>query len=185
MVVAGVTVVLAAPASALYIVSQFGKAPVQKATAKGYGWPGDTLVLANHPFREQAWEPFFSECPNDVMHFGYRLRNVADANELLRAAGRMKEGKPRVVLSADARFRWEQKGPEGYEATFVLGSQKVLDEWWRRLPNGRFGVHVLPKPPAAAPPILTLYLGGSQFTRQQLEIPAGLEVAEPAPAKKQ
>ena len=172
--VAGLIALVAPQARALYIVSTYGKALFTRETADEYGWPKGVLNLANSPLREQAWHPIFSECSNDHTQFGYRLKSAEDANRLLQTAAGLEAGRPSVILSPEREFHFNSE-QDAYEATFGLGSQKIINAWWKHLPGGRFGVHVYPAPPPAAPPLLTLYLGGT-IQPEKLRLPAALKV---------
>lgn len=175
MVVAvGLIALLAPQVRALYIVTTYGKQPLTREMAAEYGWPNGVLDLANSPLREQAWHPVFSECSNDHVQFGYRLKSAEDANRLLQTAAGLAAGRPAVLLSPVREFHFNRE-KEAYEATFGLGSQKIMDAWWKQLPGGRFGVHVYPTPPPAAPPLLVVYLGGA-IQPEKLRLPPELKV---------
>lgn len=176
LLAAGLVLTLAGQASALYLVDLYGASPLPAVTAEDHGWAKGTLELVNHPTRRQGWSPFFSECPNDVEHFGYRLRNMDDVNGLLDTLGRV-DAKVSVLLSLEREYRWDREATEGFEAHFVLGSQKRMDEWWSRLPDGKFGVHTYPKPPTALAPQLTLYVGSGKIDMRRLRVPPQLPVA--------
>ena len=179
----GLIALLAPQARALYIVSRYGKTPFTRETAEQYGWPKSVLDLTNSPLREQAWHPIFSECSNDHTQFGYRLKDAEDANRLLQTAAGLETGRPAVLLSPAREFHFNRE-QDAYEATFGLGSQKIIDAWWKHLPGGRFGVDVYLTPPPAAPPLLTLYLGGT-IQPEKLRLPTALKVtAAPVEAGK-
>ncbi len=171
------TALLATQAAALYEVMQFGKVPMAREIAAQYAWPAGTLDLVNDPARVEGWHPIFSECPNDSQTFGYRLDSTREANRLLKVLAQVKGERPAVLLDPKAEFRWDRHARVGYEATFAVGSRKVLEEWWRRLPGGKFGVHVYKEAPKARPPQFTLFVGSEKIALEQLRVPRELPVA--------
>lgn len=159
-------------ARALYFVSHHGRQPMTETMARARGWPEGTLELADHGLREDAWHPVWSGHANDVLHFGYRPKGLVETNELLARLAAIR-GPKRVILCPEKAARGEGKG---FTATFSLGSQKTLDEWFDVLPGKRFGPRVLAEPPTALPPTLNLYLGGLDVEPARLRIRRGMQV---------
>lgn len=176
LIAAGLAAVLTVGADALAYTRHLGQEPVSPGTAAQYGWPAGVRDLANHPLRRQGWDFFFSELPNDRLVFGYRVEQTEDAHRLLQSLAAVQDPRAQVHLSPEREFRWDQPAGEAYGASFSLGSQKLLNEWWRRLPGGKFGVHHYPEPPQAAPPTLILYLGREHVDLEKLRIPERLAV---------
>lgn len=170
---------LATQAAALYTVMRLGKGPMARETAAQYAWPAGALDMVNDPARAEGWHPMFSELPNDSQTFGYRLADTQEANRLLKVLAQVKGERPAVHLDPKPEFRWDRRAREGYEATFVLGSQKMLNEWLKSLPGGKFGKRVYKEAPKARPPRFTLFVGGGKIALEQLRVPRDLPVAAP------
>lgn len=167
-----------APASALYMVMRHGREPVSQEMADQHGFSDELRALVNLPSRSECWEPFFSECPNDVLHFGFRFKGTQEVNQLLERVNFKGKDRVTLLLSPEPSYHWDQEDQTPYDAHFVLGSQKILDEWWKELPDGRFGVHVYPKPPAAVAPTLALFVGSGHVNLAQLRVPKGSVVLD-------
>lgn len=177
-----VAVVPLVPALALSFVTTRGDRPFSAEEAKQYAWPKGTLELINHSLRKEGWHFFFSELPNDGNTFGYRVKTVEEANSLIAAAAKVEGTKPSVVLSSERFFRYNKDDKGEYDASFAVGSQKILNEWWERLPAGKqFGVSTYPTPPTVQPPTLILYVGARPFDLKKLDIPKGIKAAAVLP----
>ncbi len=142
-------------------------------------WPAGTIDLVCDHLRIAGWHFFFSGLPNDVYSYGFRCQNTADANRALTLFGRLKAANLVVRLSPDEGrpIPLERDGP-GFLVVFQIGCQKILDEWFGRLPvesvpAGRrvFGVHRLDKVPTAMPPTLTICLGDDVVVLKDLRVP--------------
>jgi hypothetical protein len=148
-------------------------------------WPSNALELINDPARTEGWNPWFSEWPNDVEHFTFKLRDTDDANRLLRRLAKI-PGKVELKLNPGREpgalgFTTGLKPGNGHAALFSLGKQKRIDEWFARLPQDEHGVRIFGKQrhtnaPAALPPTLTLYINSGSIELEKLEIPARVNV---------
>jgi hypothetical protein len=159
------------------------------------GWPAGTVDLLNDPQRTEGWNPWFSECPNDVNHYAFQIQSTGEINRLLAKLATIKAGRILLVLSPDKEprglgFTTVLPDGNGAAAVFSIGSQKMLDEWFARLEKTstgtrKFGVHTLTEPPKATPPTLTLYTGNKAVDLKTLQVPANVEVTVDTTACKQ
>jgi hypothetical protein len=156
------------------------------------GWPQGTLALINDPLRTDGWNPWFSECANDVNFYEYRIRSTEDANRLLQllagiknphATLRLNPGRQATVLGFTAAL------PETNHtaAVFSVGNETQLREWYQRLPETkpgvrRFGINEFTNAPDSLPPTLTLYVGHQAVDLQKLQIPDTVAVVADVPA---
>jgi hypothetical protein len=161
------TLGLALQARALYVVMHFGSSRFEAATAEQNGWPKGTLELVNTPLRQDAWHPFFSECPNDRYYFGFKPRTIREMNEIMELLARV-DPKCAVILSPERVGQGEEKG---MTAVFSLGSQKIMDQWFLRLPDGKFGVHKFEAAPKVPAPQMTLHVGALAAELSGLRVP--------------
>lgn len=148
--------------------------------ADQWAWPAGTMDLVNDPLRTDGWLPWFSELPNDVNRFQLDLKNTDDANRLIAKLAKVKADRVIVVLSSDDGpvwlRNWRMRSAEDTAAEFHLGSQKRLDDWFKHLPNGKFGAHTYTEAPKAQPPTLTIYVARGVVDLSKLEIPQNVKV---------
>ncbi len=169
-------------------IAQKGQ-PVETDVADDLGWPSGVLDMINVRTRTNGWQPWFSEWPNDVNHYEFHFRNTGELNGIIRKLARI-DSKTRVImLSPETEPRaigFTTVLPEGNGASglFSIGSQKLLDQWFERLPDGQFGVHHLTEPPKAMPPTLTIYTANPAIDLSKLQVSAKIDVdmerSEPA-----
>jgi hypothetical protein len=149
-------------------------------------WPAGVLDLVNDPLRTEGWNPWFSECPNDVNFYAFRVNDTNDVNRLIGKLAVIKKAQARVLLYPDEEARGLafttvlDKG-NGVAVVFSIGSQEEMNRWYQHLreeePGVRvFGVHRYHEPPIAQPPTLTLYVGNKAIDLKSLKIPSTLEV---------
>ena len=145
------------------------------------GWPEGALALINDPLRTDGWNPWFSECSNDVNFYEYKIHDAGDVNHLLKSlAGikttnatlRLNPGKQATALG----FSTVLPKTNQTAAVFSVGNQSLLHEWYQRLPEikpgvRRFGVTEFTNAPDSLPPTLTLYVGHQAVDLQKLQIP--------------
>ena len=169
--------------------------PGKPATGKA-DWPEGALALVNDPVRTTGWNPWFSEWPNDVNHYGFQVTNSADVNGLIQRFAAIKSTNMQVRLNPGREARslgFSTVLKDGNEVcvVFCLGSQTQINEWFQRLPEEepgvrKFGVHYLREAPKATPPTLTLYVANPAISLRLLEIPGHIEVVAdirpPSPA---
>ncbi|MEP6664556.1 MAG: hypothetical protein ABJC04_12925 [Verrucomicrobiota bacterium] len=149
-------------------------------------WPKGVVELVNDPLRTDGWNPWFSEWPNDVYHYGMRVRNAEDINHLITKLAAIKTTNAQVCLRPEKEvgslgfITVIEKG-NGLAATFSFGNQKRINQWFEHLPEiepgvKKFGVHRLTKPPEALPPTLTLYVGHAAVDLKKIQIPEKIKV---------
>ncbi|MEW4529339.1 hypothetical protein [Maioricimonas sp. JC845] len=164
---AGGTAVIASPGSKAHINSN---------------WPVGVADLVNDPARTHGWNPWFTEWPNDVNHYGYAAESMEEVNRLVQKLAAIDAPLRRVMLAAAEEPRgigWVSSVPEGngLAALLSIGDQQRLDQWYSRLPGGKFGVMEFESAPVAVPPTLTLFVTNKVIDLDKLEVPAGVEVA--------
>jgi hypothetical protein len=64
------------------------------------GYPEGTQALLNHTLRADGWRPWFTEWPNDVMHFSFDAKNYKDVQAILDTFAAIKVRGKQVRLSA-------------------------------------------------------------------------------------
>jgi hypothetical protein len=149
-------------------------------------WPAGVLELVNDPLRAAGWNPWFSEWPNDVNHYEFKVRGTDDVNHLLERLAAIRGARAQVRLNPgqEARalaFTTVLNEGSGTAVVFRIGSQQRINEWYERLPEAepgvrKFGVHRYTNAPTATPPTLTLYVGHETIDLAQLKIPAAVDV---------
>jgi hypothetical protein len=154
-------------------------------------WPSNALELINDPTRTEGWNPWFSEWPNDVKHFTFKVRDSDDVNRLIRKLAAIPTTNVQIKLSperepASLGFTTRLKPGNGHAALFSLGSQKMIDTWYARQKEAepgvrQFGVLRHTNAPAALPPTLTLYAGSPRIDLAHLDIPAHVQVTADIP----
>lgn len=158
-----------------------------KPVGEREGWPEGVVKFVNDPVRTEGWNPWFSELPNDVERFYFKLRDFEDANRLLKKLAAIQATNVQVQLNPgreapDIGFGTRAKNATRHAAVFVVGNQKVLDEWFERLPRNEkglreFGKGTYSEPPKAMAPTLTFYVGSPSIDLSQLEIPARVRLS--------
>jgi hypothetical protein len=160
--------------------------PIGDKTASMYDWPTGVLDLVNDSRRTGGWNPWFSEMPNDVNHYGFELETEADAASIMEKFNEIVSNAVEVVLKPEKEarsFGFTTRLREGNNtaAVFSIGWQKRVREWYARLPDAEpgireFGVHRYTECPTASPPTMTLYVGHSAINLDTLKIPARVKV---------
>lgn len=147
-----------------------------------YGWPGGTSALVNAPARQNAWQPWFGECPNDVIHFELVPGDMPQLNALIQRLAEIEAPVRRIVLSPGTEpsglgFVTSLESGNAIPTVFALGSQPILDRWWGHLPaDKKFGVHHHETLPRAMPPTLTIYVEHKMVELDALKIPLDIEI---------
>lgn len=147
------------------------------------GWPDGVRDFLNDPLRTIGWLSWFSELPNDVKHFAFKITTPADAQRLINAFAKIKSDNLIIRLAAEKGpidpFARKRSRLSGFE--FAIGDQNVVDAWFKRLQEGepgirKFGIHRLKKPHSAVPPSLTLYVENEQVSLDRLVIPLHVDL---------
>ena len=181
----GLILVTTAPAFGAAGTSRVGEPGVElpAESVEHYGWPEGVLAIINDPARRNGWQPWFSEWPNDIIHFEMAPAEMDQLNALIQRLAEVRAPVRRVVLSPAAEpsglgFVTQLEPGNAVPAVFALGSQPVIDQWYDRLPEDkRFGVHQFEEAPTAMPPTLTVYVGHDMVDLEKLRVPLVLEVA--------
>lgn len=148
-------------------------------------WPAGTVNLVNDELRTAGWHFFFSECANDVYSYGMQCRNAEDANHLIDLLAWIDSEKLTVALSPGREHGIPLDGDDGprFPVTFAIGSQKISDEWFQRLPfdggsttRRVWGVHRYDETPVVLPPTLTIHLASGLMKLEELKIPDYVQV---------
>jgi hypothetical protein len=157
-----------------------------KPVAARADWPEGVLDLVNDPLRTEGWNPWFSECPNDVDFYSYAVEGTTNVNHLIAKLAAIKGAKARVLLYPDKEPRvlalTTVLGEDnGAAVVFSIGGQQRMNEWYQHLheekPGVRvFGVHRYQEPPEAQPPTLALHVGNGAIDLKGLKIPASVKV---------
>ena len=101
-----------------------------------YGdWPEGVLGIVNDSTRADGWRDWFTEWPNDVVHFRLHATNTADVNRLIRKLAAIQGSSCQVRL---APFRepqglgWVTSLAAGNNASviFSIGDQEAVVEWY-------------------------------------------------------
>ncbi|MFT5126970.1 MAG: hypothetical protein ACI8W8_000568 [Rhodothermales bacterium] len=158
-----------------------------KAVVETYGWPEGVLDLVNDPLRSNGWNPWFSEWPNDVNHYEVNLREHHDLDKIIQKLSAIRCDVVRIQLDPGTEpgalgFTTSLPKGNGTAAIFAIGSQKIIDQWFRGLPEiepgvRKFGVQRYTESPKALPPTLTLFVGHRAIDLEKLAVPARIEVS--------
>jgi hypothetical protein len=175
LLAAGLTLVAALPANALYMEFVGGAEPVSLQQAGEYGWPKGTLTLVNHKLRKQSWYGVWSGHPNDARHFVYQVESTEQANQLLAVLAEIEAPVKRVLLSPEPSFRSTlSKGVQG-NLTFGIGSGPIVKQYFSRHQKG-VSLDDLPNLYRPMAPMVTIYVGDDRIQVPQLIIPKGVNV---------
>jgi hypothetical protein len=144
------------------------------------------MALINDPLRGDGWTPCFSEWPNDVNHYAMRVKSPKDVQHLIDLLVEIEGSSVSVFLAPGSEptglgFTTSLPEGNGIGATFSVGSQKRIDQWYEHLDKvkpgvRKFGVHIYEKPPIALPPTLTLYVGNEAVDLATFQIPVKVDV---------
>ena len=160
---------------------------IPKAAVETYGWPAGVLDLVNDPLRSEGWNPWFSEWPNDVNHYEIKLRGQDDLKQIIQKLVAIRCDVVRIRLDPGkepSALGFTTVLPKGNDAAavFAIGSQKIIDQWYLRLPEiepgiRKFGVHRYAECPKALPPTLTLFVRNNAIDLAKLKVPMRIEVS--------
>ena len=68
-------------------------------------WPAGVLDLVNDPLRTEGWNPWFSEWPNDVNYYAFKVSGTNDVNRLTAKLAAIKGAKPQILLNPGKEAR--------------------------------------------------------------------------------
>ncbi|MEM9418303.1 MAG: hypothetical protein AAGA25_04495 [Planctomycetota bacterium] len=155
--------------------------PLGEQAQELYDWPLGTLDLVNAPCRQYAWNHWFSEHANDVIHFELAPADLDELNGLIALLSAIEAPVKQVILYPGIgpitlnRFSKRQEG-ERLPAEFAIGSQPRVDRWFEHLEDGKFGIHQYDQPPRALPPTLSIHVGHDLVELDQLRISPNVKV---------
>lgn len=149
-------------------------------------WPDGVLALVNDSRRMEGWNPWFSEWPNDVNWYEFKIHSTDDVNQLIGKLAAIKATNVLVRLNpgkqaAALAFSTVLPEKKRIAAMFSVGEQQRINEWYQRLPESepgvrKFGVARYKEVPVASPPTLTLYAGHEAIDLEKLVVPASVQV---------
>jgi hypothetical protein len=189
------SIALACAASGLAVAGAFGTQPSARAAGgtmivaspgqPAYispTWPKGVKAVVNDASRTDGWNAWFSEWPNDVNRYGYKIDGPADVNRLLAALAAIET--ELVVLrlcplKEPTVLGWVTRLPEGNAtaAIFSLGDQARIDAWYANV-RKPFGKLDFLDVPVAVPPTLTIFVGNATIDLDALEIPERVVVEQ-------
>jgi hypothetical protein len=148
-----------------------------KPVAMVAAWPQGVLEIINDPVRTHGFHPWFSECPNDVNYYRLKVQSMDDANRLVSNLAAIKTESLDLQLLPDVGATDGEKEA----ATFSLGNQQILDEWYKRLPEiepgvRQFGITRYEKAPIAQDPTLCLDIDHDGIDLEKLIVPVNVTV---------
>lgn len=151
--------------------------PVSQEEARLNCWPEGVLDLVNDVTRTNGWRPWFSECPSDIVHYNFCLEKRKELKRILAKFLAIKNDSLRILLVAAKESEPENE----VAATFCIGNQQMIDEWFERIEKDDsgariFGVNRMEKPPTACPPTLTLLVDDKLVKLKRLHLPGAVEV---------
>jgi hypothetical protein len=157
------------------VATEGQKAYVQKA------WPEGVADLVNDPARAAGWNPWFTEWPNDVHQYSFKIKSTDDVNRLLEKLAAVKTERTQLRLSPEKEpdsIGWVTRLPEDnfIAAMFSIGDQTQIDEWYKHV-RKPFGTMNFKAAPVAVPPTLTLYVQDKAIDLDALKIPEGIDVS--------
>jgi hypothetical protein len=202
----GLTLALASTtAIAFSMIETFVREPdhLTKEKVERYDWPEGVLEFVNNPFRTIGKSTWWHDAPNDTVTFEFNPAIIDELNDLIAAFGAIESDSKRIQISPlpehQVRVQTIQSvrggNPEavptvkpGTLATFRIGSQRIKDAWYEKLPETEpgvreWGVHRYTESPTAAPPTLTIYVGNPSIDLSELQIPKGIETEHAASEK--
>ncbi|QDU54371.1 hypothetical protein [Aeoliella mucimassa] len=144
------------------------------------GLPEGTAAVLNDPARTFGWNSWFSEWPNDVNQYAFKIESTDDVNRLLELLAAIQCDVRQVKLShlkEPSGLGWVTKLDEGNDTpvVFSVGNQKRIDQWYAQV-RKPFGVMEFTAAPVAVPPTLTLFVQNEKIKLDELKIPDGLAV---------
>ena len=107
-------------------------------------WPEGAGAIVNDSARTDGWNSFFSEWPNDVNQYAFKIESIDDLNRLIELLADVDSPLKRIhlcPLSEPNSLGWVTRLPEGngIPVIFSIGDQSRIDQWFGRV-RKPFGV---------------------------------------------
>ena len=144
------------------------------------GWPKGVGELVNDETRTIGLGSWFTEWPNDVLHYGFEITSTEDVNRLIEKLVAIKTDLRQVRLSylkEPKGLGWVTQLPAGNNIAviFSIGNQSQIDEWYKHV-RKPFGVMEFLAAPIAVPPTITVFVQNGLIDLDKLSIPKGINV---------
>ncbi len=165
------------------VLADKGK-PISKQVAEHHDWPAGTLELVNHPLRLKAWKIVRGTTAGDKTSFAFTPRTPEQVQTVLDLYARTVAadgGWVRInARPHPAKSFTTPLGPDlGVAIILNMGSQKLVDDWFHRLPKTGDGKRayknrVMDHPPGVLPTTLEIYGANKGVDLTKLVLPKNL-----------
>ncbi|MCA9053617.1 MAG: hypothetical protein KDA75_07255 [Planctomycetaceae bacterium] len=144
------------------------------------GWPIGVDEIVNDPNRTSGWNSWFTEWPNDVNQYAFRITSADDLNRLIQKLAAVDAELKQIRLTYLKEPRglgWVTQLDEGngIPVIFSIGDQSAVDQWYAHVRNP-FGVIEFTDTPVAVPPTLTIFVQNEAVNLLDLKVPDSIEV---------
>jgi hypothetical protein len=144
-------------------------------------WPEGVGQLVNDPLRTWGYNSWYSEWPNDINQYAFKIKSINDANRLIAKLAAIKADLRQIRLShlkEPRRLGLVTRLPEGngIPIIFSIGDQAQIDFWFKRA-RKPFGPFEFTAAPEAVPPTLTIFVQNESVKLEKLKIPDGIDVS--------
>jgi hypothetical protein len=145
-------------------------------------WPKGTKELLDVPTRGDGWNGWFSEWPSDVCHYEFKVATSDEVNAVIAQFVKIESEDLHIRLSPlkePQGLDWVTSLPEGNGTAimFSIGNQQRVNDWFGRLPGGKFGKMEFEKTPVAVLPTLTIFVGHKAVDLAELKVPQEIDVS--------
>lgn len=158
--------------------------PLPEWVAPRHAWPEGVDKLLDHPSRHVVWKQNFNTDPADWTQAVFKPANHEALVEILTLFFAVESQTHFVGLDPHTSYSPPALFPldlEDCTASFMIGSQKALDEWYASLPTNKEGhrVHehrVLTEAPKASGPVLHIFAGNKIVDLDSIALPESAKV---------
>lgn len=179
-------IVVFALASCSIPAQAFGRAGTMIVATEGQPtdvpatWPQGVGELVNDATRTTGWNSFFSEWPNDVRQYAFKIATMDDVNRLIEKLASVEAETRQIRLSflkEPKGLGWVTQLPEGNDIAviFSIGDQAQIDEWYKHV-RKPFGQMEFLAAPVAVPPTLTIFVQNEAVDLEAMRVPNGVTV---------
>jgi hypothetical protein len=156
--------------------------PLPDSIAEKEEWPPGALALVNDPVRTGYTQRVWSDAPNHWTIYLMKVENPEDVQRLVNLLADIQDTRGVIKLSTaniGESSEWNTTG-----ARVSVGSNRLLREWYERLPEvepgvKKYGINRYTEPPGVLPVYLTLFVTHKTVKLHKLDVPLRVEV-EPA-----